>query len=111
MNFRIIPTNRFKKDVLELKKSYPNIWSDLKELTQLLKENERTGTSLGSNLYKIRLRCSDIQKGKRSGYRIISLVREEQKIVRLLTIYIKSRKEDIEKQEIIDILKEEGIIE
>jgi mRNA-degrading endonuclease RelE of RelBE toxin-antitoxin system len=110
MNFQIIPTNRFKKDVLELKKSYPYIFSDLKELNKILKANERAGMSLGNNLYKIRLKCSDIVKGKRSGYRVISYVVAEKQIIRLLTIYIKSKKVDIKKDEIIQLLKHEGII-
>lgn len=110
MNFRIIPTRRFKKDVLELSKSYPHIWSDLKELNRILNENERAGISLGSDIYKIRLRCSDIQKGKRSGYRVISYVKNEDQVVRLLTIYAKAKIGDVRKEEILQILKEEGII-
>lgn len=110
MSFRIVPTNRFKKDVLELRKDYPHIWSDLKELNRILNENERAGTSLGSNIYKIRLRCSDIPKGKRSGYRVISYVKNEKQIVRLLTIYAKAKRGDIRKEEILQILKEQGII-
>jgi mRNA-degrading endonuclease RelE of RelBE toxin-antitoxin system len=110
MSFRIIPTRRFKKDVLELSKSYPHIWSDLKELNRILYENERAGISLGSDIYKIRLRCSDIQKGKRSGYRVISYVKNEDQVVRLLTIYAKAKIGDVRKEEILQILKEEGII-
>ncbi len=110
MSFRIIPTRRFKKDVLELSKSYPHIWSDLKELNRILNENERAGISLGSDIYKIRLRCSDIQKEKRSGYRVISYVKNEDQVVRLLTIYAKAKIGDVRKEEILQILKEEGII-
>ncbi|MDZ7376251.1 MAG: hypothetical protein ONB13_06490 [candidate division KSB1 bacterium] len=110
MSFRIVPTNRFKKDVLELSKNYPHIWSDLKELNRILNENERAGASLGSNIYKIRLRCTDISKGKRSGYRVISYVKDEEQVVRLLTIYAKTKIGDVRKEEILQILKAEGII-
>ncbi|MEA3427908.1 MAG: hypothetical protein U9Q84_01535, partial [Thermodesulfobacteriota bacterium] len=42
---------------------------------------------LGKGVYKIRLGSSDLSKGKRSGYRIISHVTDEIEKVRLLTIY------------------------
>lgn len=110
MSYKIIPTEYFKQQVLELSKNYPNIRKDLKELSRMLKKNPQSGKPLGKKIYKIRLKCSDISKGKRSGYRVITYVIDELQKIRLLTIYAKPRKANISDKEIITILKNEEII-
>lgn len=110
MNYKIIPSEYFKQQVRELMKVYPNIRKDLKELSSMLKENPRAGKPLGKKVYKIRLKSSDIAKGKRSGYRVISYVIDEQQKIRLLTIYAKPRKATISDKEIMAMLKKEEII-
>ncbi len=109
MSYKVIPCEYFKQQVRELKKNYPNIRRDLKELSAILKQNPKAGKSLGKKVYKIRLKCSDLSKGKRSGYRVITYVFDEQQKVRILTIYAKPRKANISDKEIIAILKEEEI--
>jgi len=52
-------------------KSFPN---DLQKLVDELKENAALGTSLGGNVYKIRLAISSKNKGKSGGARGISYV-------------------------------------
>lgn len=110
MTYKIIPTEYFKQQVRELMKYYPNIRKDLKELSRMLKESPKSGKPLGKKVYKIRLRSSDIAKGKRSGYRVITYVLDEQKTIRILTIYIKPRKTNITDKEIITILQQEDLI-
>ena len=66
MNYKIIPTETFKQQVRTLQKAYPNIRQDLKELHRMLLENSKCGKALGRKVYKIRLKSSDIAKGKRS---------------------------------------------
>jgi len=73
MNYKIIPTEYFKQQVRELQKVYPSIRRDLKELSAMLKEDPKAGKPLGKKVYKIRLKNSDIGKGKRSGYRVIKI--------------------------------------
>lgn len=110
MSYKIIPTETFKTQVKTLQKKYPHIRKDLKDLSRRLKQNPKTGKALGSGVYKLRLRSSDISKGKRSGYRVISYVSDEHEKVRLLTIYIKPRKATITDNEILSILRKEGLI-
>ena len=110
MNYKIIPTEYFKQQVRELKKAYPGIRKDLKELSAMLKENPKAGKPLGKKVYKIRLKSSDIGKGKRSGFRVISYVIDELQKIRLLTIYAKPRKASISEKEILAVLKKEDII-
>jgi mRNA-degrading endonuclease RelE of RelBE toxin-antitoxin system len=54
-------------------------------------------------VYKLRVRNSNIQKGKSAGYRLIYQV-ESLTNVLLLTIYSKSDREDINVNEIRDII-------
>jgi mRNA-degrading endonuclease RelE of RelBE toxin-antitoxin system len=110
MNYKIIPSEYFKQQVRELRKVYPGIRRDLKELSAMLKENPKAGKPLGRKVYKIRLKSSDMGKGKRSSYRVISYVIDEQQKIRLLTIYAKPRKANISDKEILAILKKEDII-
>jgi len=110
MNYKIIPSEYFKQQVRELGKVYPSIRRDLKELSSMLKENPKAGKPLGKKVYKIRLKSSDIGKGKRSGYRVISYVIDELQNIRLLTIYAKPRRANITDGEILAILRKENII-
>ncbi|MCK4487628.1 MAG: hypothetical protein KAU38_12825 [Desulfobacterales bacterium] len=87
MSYKIIPTESFKAQVRTLQKKYPRIRQDLKELNQRLKQNPKSGKALGKGVYKLRVKSSDISKGKRAGYRVISYVTDELEKVRLLTIY------------------------
>lgn len=110
MNYKIIPTEYFMQQVLDLKKAYPSIRQDLKELNDILNQNPKSGTPLGNKAYKIRLKNTDLKKGKSGGYRVITYVIDENQQIRLLTIYAKPRKATITNKEIITILKKEGII-
>ena len=110
MSYKIIPTETFKTQVKTLQKKYPHIRQNLKDLNKRLKHNPKSGKALGKEVYKIRLGSSDLAKGKRSGYRIISHVTDENEKVRLLTIYIKPIKATISDKEILSILRKEGLI-
>lgn len=109
MNYKIIPTETFKKEARRLAKFYPNIKSDLQTLHQELVKNPKAGDSLGNKINKLRIRNTDIKRGKRSGYRVITFVQDEICTIRLLTIYEKARTADISNQEIQLILTNEGL--
>ncbi len=110
MSYKIIPTEYFKQQVRILLKHYPHIKQDLRELHRMLKDDPKCGKPLGKKAYKIRLKSSDISKGKRGGYRVISYVNDETQKVRLLTIYPKPRKSTVSDEEIRLILKKEGML-
>ena len=110
MSYKIIPTETFKTQVRTLQKKYPHIRHNLKNLNEKLLQNPKSGKALGKRIYKIRLGSSDLTKGKRSGYRIISYVTDDDEKVRLLTIYIKPSKATITDKEILSILLKEGLI-
>ena len=110
MSYKIIPTEYFMQQARELKKVYPNIRRDLKELADMLNQNPKAGTPLGRKVYKIRVKNSDLRKGKSGGYRVITYVMDDIENIRLLTIYAKPRKATISNKEIMAILKSEGIV-
>ncbi len=104
MNYKVIPTPEFVKNLKTLKKKYPNIKNDVLKLANHLEKNPKMGIELGNNTYKIRLKNSNNNRGKSAGYRIITYCVNEDNELYFITIYSKSDKEnilDLELQELI----------
>jgi mRNA-degrading endonuclease RelE of RelBE toxin-antitoxin system len=96
-SIQIALTPRFKKDLRELAKRYRSIRSDLQPLIEQLQACELPGDRIAGVKYqvlKVRLKNSDIQKGKSGGYRVIYYLKTEQGII-LTTIYAKSDISDV----------------
>jgi mRNA-degrading endonuclease RelE of RelBE toxin-antitoxin system len=94
---RVDLTPRFKRDLRDLAKRYRHIRSDLQPLIEQLQAGKLPGDAIsGTNytVFKVRLKNSDIQKGKSGGYRVIYYLKTEERIV-LATIYSKSDISDI----------------
>jgi len=68
MSYEVRVVDEFKKDVKKLLKKYRSIKTDILNLIEKLEEDYNIGINLGSNLYKIRVKNSDIG-GKSGGYR------------------------------------------
>lgn len=79
-------------------------------------ENPKTGTPLGLDTYKIRLKITSKRRGKSGGARIISLVestiiavehktKDAQTTVSLITIYDKSEVPNITDKEPKDLIR------
>ncbi|HQN93259.1 MAG TPA: hypothetical protein PKV50_02150 [Prolixibacteraceae bacterium] len=104
----------FAKQAKRLAKRYPSFSSDLHLLFSELQTNPEMGENLGHNLRKIRMTIQSKGKGKRGGARIIAhheiILECSTHSILLLTIYDKSEKESLSKQEIASILKANGII-
>lgn len=96
-SIEILLTQRFKQDLKKLAKRYRSIQKDLALLIEQLQQGERPGDEISGNQYKVvkvRLKNSDINKGKRSGYRVVYYLESTTKII-LVTVYSKSDKSDI----------------
>jgi len=106
MKFRIIPTQIFIRKVKRYKRKYVNILKDIDKLVDLLRENPEAGIHLKHSVYKIRLKSSDITKGKSGAFRIIYYVLFNDGRIYLLTIYSKSERDNICWEEIESIIKE-----
>lgn len=110
MSYNIVPTENFKKGAKKLSKKYASLKADLSALFKDLEENPTLGNSLGNNVYKIRLAIASKGKGKSGGARVISLVRVVNETVYLVSIFNKSEQDSISQQDIIQILKNEGLL-
>ena len=71
---KIVLADSFKRDVKPLRKKFPSLSQELRELGNQLLENPRLGTALGKNCYKIRLAVRSKGGGKSGGLRVITYV-------------------------------------
>ncbi|BAY83624.1 hypothetical protein NIES267_31140 [Calothrix parasitica NIES-267] len=94
---QIALTPRFKKDLRELAKRYRSIRSDVQPLIDQLQAGEIPGDRIAGvkyQVFKVRLKNSNIQKGKSGGYRVIYYLKTDWGII-LATIYSKSDISDV----------------
>ncbi|WP_373479903.1 type II toxin-antitoxin system RelE/ParE family toxin [Geminocystis sp.] len=106
--FEIKFAAQFKQDIKTLAKKYRQIKSDIKPIIEQLELGELIGVRIPETndiFYKVRIKNSDIQKGKSGGYRLIYHV-QGSTIIIMMTIYTKSEKEDISAKRIREILAE-----
>jgi mRNA-degrading endonuclease RelE of RelBE toxin-antitoxin system len=99
---QIALTPRFKKDLRDLAKRYRSIRNDLQSLTEQLQAGETPGDQIAGiqyQIFKVRLKNSNIQKGKSGGYRVIYYLKTDTKII-LATIYSKSDLSDVSNETI-----------
>lgn len=105
MNYKVVSTLYFDKELKKLAKKYPSIKDDILLLVEELGENPTKGTSLGKNCYKIRLAIKSKGKGKSAGGRVITYIEVADDTIYLLTIYDKSDQSTITTEEINEHLK------
>ena len=85
-------TPRFQRNLRKLAKKYLNIGNDIRPVIKQLQQGKILGDripKIGYEVFKLRVRNSDIQKGKSGGYRLIYYVKTAKAII-LLTIHSKS---------------------
>ncbi len=90
-------TPEFKRSLRTLAKRYRNIRSDLQPIIDQLQAGKIIGEQIPGiryTVFKVRVRNSNIQRGKSGGYRFIYYLKTSTKII-LVTIYSKSDQGDI----------------
>ncbi|WP_333484679.1 type II toxin-antitoxin system RelE/ParE family toxin [Microcoleus sp. K1-B6] len=103
---QILFSDEFKTRLRTLIKRYRSIRTDLKPLLDELQSGNLIGDQIpgtGYTVFKVRLKNSDIQKGKSGGYRVIYQLRGDTYIL-LVVIYSKSDQDDIPANQIRDII-------
>ncbi|NMM65256.1 hypothetical protein HBE96_21975 [Clostridium sp. P21] len=101
-------TDTFQKDIKWLKKKYPNVLKDLSETLTIIDNDSNSGDrieGLNKLIFRIRIPSRDMNKGKSGGFGTIYYVVTEHKEIILLTIYAKSKQENIMPSRIEEILK------
>lgn len=104
----LVYTPEFKRNLRALSRKYRRIHSDLQPVIDQLQAGEIIGDQISGTRYtvfKVRIRNSDIRKGKSSGYRLIYYLKRHASIV-LVTIYSKLDQGDISAQQLRRILQE-----
>ena len=103
---QIVFSDEFKTRLRTLIKRYRSIRTDLQPLLNELESGNFIGDQIpgtGYTVFKVRLKNSDIQKGKSGGYRVIYQLRGDTYIL-LVVIYSKSDQDDIPANQIRDII-------
>lgn len=96
----------FRRNLRILSKKYRSIRNDIQPIIEQLEQGELPGdriSAVGHEIFKLRVRNSDIQKGKSGGYRLLYYVKTTTSII-LLTIYIKSEQADIAADDVKSII-------
>ncbi len=104
---RISFTPEFKRNLRQLSKKYRHIKSDLQPLLEDLESGQTPGDQIPGVSYpvfKVRVKNTDIRKGKRAGYRLIYYVKTPEALV-LITIYSKTEQGDVSPQTIRRIIE------
>ncbi|GHT73799.1 toxin HigB-2 [Bacteroidia bacterium] len=112
MNYVIVRSENFDRNIKRLSKKYYSLADDLQAFQKELLANPAIGDNLGNNIRKVRMAISSKNKGKRGGARIITyhlLVDEHNGKIYLLTIYDKNEQASISRREIEEIKREYGL--
>ena len=108
MNFEIIVSRYFAKELKRLGKKYKSLKFAYSNFLDRLESNPFEGTDLGHGLRKVRMAISDKNKGKSHGARIITFtvfVDEQNGVINLLYVYDKEERSSISKEEILEMIK------
>lgn len=110
--FEFIELPTYLKSVKKLKKRFKNIDLDVDSFFKKhVNHIDDLGIKLHENIYKARIKNSDKQAGKSSGYRLITYVEISENKINLLYIYDKSDLANISDKEldriVIDSCKNE----
>ncbi len=109
MRYEVKPLDSFKRNFRNLQKKYRNIKNDVKELTVELQENPQAGILLRHHCYKIRVVNSSIPTGKSGGFRTIYYFVSKHHTIYLIAIYSETQKETISENELLELLKINGL--
>ena len=98
----------FKRNLRTLAKKYRRVRSDVQPVIDQLQNGEVVGDQVprtGYTIFKVRVKNSDLRKGKRAGYRVIYYLKTPSRII-LITIYAKSDRSDVSSDQIRRIVAE-----
>ena len=112
MRYRIESLATFDREVKRLGKRYLSIAKDIIKLREVLLENPFLGTDLDGGLRKIRMRVASKGKVKSGGARVITftvLAAVDETEIDLLYIYDKAERESVSADEILELLKRNGL--
>jgi mRNA-degrading endonuclease RelE of RelBE toxin-antitoxin system len=102
--YTVIEQELYKKSFKKLSKTYRNIDLDIKEFLHSINTKEDLGIELKSNVFKVRIKNSDKNRGKSAGYRLISYLTIIENELHLLYIYDKSKLVNVTEKEVDELV-------
>jgi hypothetical protein len=99
-NYIVVEQDLYKKAVKKLAKNYRSIELDVEDFLKSIITKNDLGIELKSNVFKVRIKNSDKNKGKSAGYRLISYLAIVENELHLLYIYDKSSLVNVTEKEI-----------
>ena len=109
MSYSVALTPSFKRSIKRLKKRFQHVTDDVRTAVQALLQTPRLGVVIpsGSGVRKLRVRNTDLPKGKSGGYRLLYTVEDQPTpTLYLLLLYAKSDQEDVTRYELRELLDE-----
>lgn len=100
----------FKKNLRRLAKKYRRIRKDVGPVIQQLQKGETLGDQVQGTsfqVFKVRVKNSNLKKGKRAGYRIIYYLKQAEQII-LITIYSKTEQPDLAAHQIRRLIQRDN---
>lgn len=105
MNYNVYSLSPFDKQLKKLVKKYPSLKNEITLLASQLSLNPKMGIDIGNNFFKIRISIASKGRGKSSGARVITNFLINENSIYLISIYDKSKIENITEKEIRELLK------
>ena len=99
---RVFLSIDFRRRLRTLAKRYRSIRSDLQPVIEQLKTGDIVGDQIAGtdySVFKVRIKNSDVKKGKSAGYRLVYQLRDRTYIL-LVLLYSKSDQQDVTAEEI-----------
>lgn len=100
MKLQVVEKILYRKSYKKLLKQYKNIGNDVDNFIDSIHIRDDLGIELKSNIFKVRIKNSDKNKGKSAGYRLISYLAIVDNQLHLLYIYDKGKIENLTENEI-----------
>jgi len=107
--YTVVEQELYKKALKKLSKTYRNINLDIKDFLESINAKKDLGIELKSNVFKVRIANSDKNKGKSSGYRLVSYLAVIENELHLLYIYDKSKLVNITEKEVDELVTKQII--
>lgn len=108
MSYKVVLPQFLLDNLKRLKKKNPHVNADVKIALQALVENPSLGVVIPGALgaRKLRVRNSDLQRGKSGGYRLIYFVDGHREVIYPLLLYAKSEQDNVTMSELHQLLKD-----
>lgn len=103
MDYKIIILSHFRKQLKPYFKKYRSLKGAIVKELEIFDKNKNV--CLGNNIYKMRLNCDDIARGKSKSFRLILFIVETDNFLVPICIYFKGDKENINKKELNEHLE------